>query len=55
MTITLIRSAGTAAGDFIAHSISPPVATALSGAAFVALIVYFYEVKKVNSVALSAA
>ena len=55
VTIALIRSAGTAAGDFIAHSISLPVATALTGTVFIALIVYFYEVKKVNAIALSAA
>ncbi|HEY4079709.1 MAG TPA: hypothetical protein VGM81_03360 [Burkholderiaceae bacterium] len=55
VTIALIRSAGTAAGDFVAHSISLPVGTALTGTLFIALIVYFYEVKKINAVALSAA
>ena len=51
VTIALIRSAGTAAGDFLAHSLHLPQSTLITGAVFIALIVYFYEVKRKSNTA----
>lgn len=38
ITVVLIRSAGTAAGDYFAHQLKLPVSTLLSGLAFVGLL-----------------
>lgn len=49
LAVALIRSAGTAAGDLMAHKLdSIEVSTTLSGIAFVALIVAVYEMTKDN-------
>jgi len=38
ITVVLIRSAGTASGDYFAHQLQLPVSTLLSGLAFVGLL-----------------
>jgi uncharacterized membrane-anchored protein len=42
-TVALIRTAGTAAGDAIAHGIGLVASTVLTGAVFVGLVVCFYR------------
>lgn len=50
LTVALIRSAGTAAGDLVAHKLdSIALSTALSGVVFVGLVVAAYEMKKGNN------
>ena len=39
LTVVLIRSAGTAAGDYLAHGLTLPVSTPLTGLAFVGLLI----------------
>jgi uncharacterized membrane-anchored protein len=48
--IVLIRSSGTAAGDYIAHSISLPLATAVTGLVFAAIVLLFYGIGKAHSI-----
>jgi len=38
ITVVLIRSAGTAAGDYLAHQLQLPISTLLSGLAFIGLL-----------------
>ena len=54
-TIALIRSAGTAGGDFLAHGLGLSPSTLITGLVFVSLIIYFYEVKKSNASGSAAA
>ena len=42
-TVALIRTAGTAAGDAIAHAIGLMASTMVTGAVFIGLVVYFYR------------
>jgi uncharacterized membrane-anchored protein len=47
-TVALIRSAGTAAGDFLAHGIGLGLSTAVTGLVFIAFILVFYGFEKNN-------
>lgn len=50
LAVVFIRSAGTAAGDLITHTLdSIELSTAISGIVFVALIVVAYEMRKGNN------
>ena len=42
-TVALIRTAGTAGGDAIAHGIGLVASSIVTGAAFVGLVIYFYR------------
>lgn len=50
LTVALIRTGGTALGDAVAHAVKLPLSTALTGAAFVGLVVYFYAWRSSNEV-----
>ena len=51
LTVVMIRSAGTAAGDFLSHKLQLPVSTVVTGLAFVGLLAFWKRssVPTVNS------
>ena len=48
LTVGLIRTGGTAAGDAFAHALKLPLSTALTGLAFLGLVTYFYGLQTKN-------
>ncbi|TCR85302.1 putative membrane-anchored protein [Rhizobium sp. BK376] len=48
LALVLIRTAGTGAGDALAHAAGLPFATLLSGGVFVGLVIWFYAVIGTN-------
>ncbi|MDR3410532.1 MAG: hypothetical protein P4L87_06260 [Formivibrio sp.] len=53
LTVVLIRSAGTAAGDFLAFQLKLPLSTLLSGLAFIAVLMIWKPSSLPESVVLS--
>jgi uncharacterized membrane-anchored protein len=50
LTVALIRTGGTALGDAVAHAVKLPLSTALTGAVFIGLVVYFYALRSSNEI-----
>jgi uncharacterized membrane-anchored protein len=49
--LAMIMTAGTAAGDFLAHRVfGLPLSTAVMGVIFIGMVVFFYSIKKVNQI-----
>ena len=47
-TLALIRTFGTAAGDTLAHALTLPASTAITGLIFLGMVGYFYGIEKCN-------